>query len=330
MDNTTWGDPLKMTIVTGFLGSGKSTLIRRFIETEAGSDTGVIVNEFGETGVDHQLFIHAAEQVELVDGGCLCCARRDDVAKAMYRLVQLNGKEKGFSRAILETSGLADPAPIISTLARDPWLKSHVELASVVTVLDAVTGVQTIRTEAECRRQLALADTVVISKTDMRNAASMDELRTAISEISPATRILDAGAPDFDALDVLGAQAAHILTDTLSQDALPDSHSGDIYSFTLKIDRQIDWPAFTVWLSALLHHHGDDVLRVKGLLRTTSAQTRLAIHGVQHVMHPPTHMPVGEDDSGDSFLVFILRGITRADICDSLAEFLRLPALKAA
>jgi len=316
-------DRLAITLVTGFLGSGKTTLIRRYIETPAGADTGIIVNEFGEVGVDHSLFVHAAEQVELVDGGCLCCARREDVAKAMYRLVQLSQNERSFSRAILETSGLADPAPIIATLERDPWLRTHVRLASVVAVIDAVAGLENLRSQPEARRQISIADTVVLTKTDMRNAASAEELSAAVLQIAPDVTVLEAQDPDFRADAVLGG-SGNPATNRLAFDEAQSSHSQDVSSFTIRLKETVDWPAFTIWLTALLHAHGDRILRIKGLLETSSANTRLAIHGVQHVMHPPTHLPKGDDDEAGSFLVFITRGLEQQAISNSLQRLLRV------
>ncbi|MBN9436582.1 GTP-binding protein [Bosea sp. (in: a-proteobacteria)] len=327
-------DRLALTLVTGFLGSGKTTLIRRFVETDRGADTGIIVNEFGEAGVDHTLFVHAVEQIELVDGGCLCCARRADVAQAMYRLVQAARGGRRFSRAILETSGLADPAPIIATLANDPWLRSNVRLASVVTVVDAVAGLRNLETQPEARRQVSIADTVVVTKRDMRDARSFEEIAKAVSAIAPDLRLIDAQETDFDAEAVLGG---HGSPDTPSRSRFHAleavSHRDELTSFTLEFTERIDWPAFTVWLSSLLHAHGDRILRVKGLLNTTSAHTRLAIHGVQHVMHPPTHLPLDPEDSR-SFLVFITRGVEYSAVEQSLqrmlvwAERFRKPSLR--
>lgn len=315
-------DRLALTLVTGFLGSGKTTLIRRYLETDDGADTGVIVNEFGETGVDHSLFVHAAEHVELVEGGCLCCARRHDVAEAMYRLVRMSRDGRSFRRAVLETSGLADPAPIIATLDRDPWLRSHVRLASIVAVIDAVSGIDNLRSQAEARRQIAIADTVVITKTDMRAARPFDDIVTQVRDLSPDARIMDAQSADFllrDILGGLGSPAVHHLAAPLEATEI---HSQDVTSFTLQLDEQVDWPAFTVWLSALLHAHGSRILRVKGLLRTSSSAEPLAIHGVQHIMHPPTHLPMTQDTDG-SFLVFITRGLERSAISESLTRMMR-------
>lgn len=315
-------DRLALTLVTGFLGSGKTTLIRRFVETEAGADTGIIVNEFGEAGVDHALFVHAAEQIELVDGGCLCCARRADVAQAMYRLVQAARQGRRFRRAILETSGLADPAPIIATLARDPWLKSNVRLASVVAVVDAVAGLANLDAQPEARQQVSIADTVVVTKGDMRGACSFQDLARALRGLSPDAPVLDAQDPAFDAEAVLGGRGSpDAPTRSLFRAAEVADHRADLASFTLELQERIDWPAFTIWLSSLLHAHGDRILRVKGLLHTSSARTRLAIHGVQHVMHPPSHLPMDPDDPR-SFLVFITRGVDRVAVERSLRRML--------
>ncbi|MFG1238307.1 GTP-binding protein [Xanthobacter autotrophicus DSM 597] len=316
---------LPLIVVTGFLGSGKTTLIRRFIETPEGGDSGLMVNEFGEAGVDHRLLVHASEAVELIDGGCLCCARRSDVAKAMHDLVRMAKNSSraggGLRRAILETSGLADPAPVIATLARDPWLKAHVRLASVVAVVDAVAGLRNLENRPEARRQVAIADTVVITKGDMRAAEPTARLAAAVRAISPDARILDIQDETFRLGDVLaGRESLHAPPSPFLADA--PEHDSEVSSFTLLIEGALDWPAFTLWLSALLHAHGDRILRVKGLLRTTSSDRPLAIHGVQHVMHPPTHL--GADDGGPSFLVFIARGIRKAEIERSLARALDL------
>lgn len=316
-------EPLELTLVTGFLGSGKTTLIRRFVETAQGADTGIIVNEFGEVGVDHTLFVHATEQIELVDGGCLCCARRADVSQAMYRLVQAARGGTGFKRAILETSGLADPAPIIATLANDAWLRSNVVLRSVVTVVDAIAGVSNIAQQSEARRQISIADTIIVTKRDMRDALEMSEMVRAIRTVSPDAIILDAQEPDFNAGSVIsGEHLSKASRKRFFEAQEPVSHREEISSFTIKMDQRVDWPAFTLWLSSLLHAHGDRILRVKGLLNTASAQTRLAIHGVQHVMHPPTHLP-GDPDDSESYLVFITRGLERDAIERSLYRMMQ-------
>lgn len=303
---------LPLTIVTGFLGSGKTTLIRRYVETGQGRDTGIVVNEFGEAGVDHRLFVHAAEQIELLSGGCLCCARRTDVARAIHDVVRMAQDGGVMRRAILETSGMADPAPLVATLAQDPWLAHRVKLASVVAVVDAVAGIRNLATRNEARRQVSVADTIVITKGDLRAARPFEEIANAIRAISPDVRILDAQSPDFDGADILsGAGATAAAPSRFVAEGI--EHSGNVGSFVLTTPETVDWPAFTIWLTALLHAHGERILRVKGLLRTSSTSDRIAIHGVQHVMHPPTHLPDNDPDQ-PSQLVFITDGIARAAV----------------
>ena len=314
---------LPLAIVTGFLGSGKTTLLRRFLQTGDGPATGLVVNEFGETGVDHRLYVHASEQVELLDRGCLCCARRADIGAALHTLVQ-RSRAGGtpFRRAVIETSGLADPAPIVATLARDPWLKAHIRLSCVVTVIDAVAGLRNIAEHDEARRQISIADTVVITKADMRAACPTEEVAHAVRAIAPDARVLDAQAPEFDVARLLDADPVHPAPRRSPLLADGVQHRAATGSFVIELADRVDWPCLTLWLSALLHAHGDRILRVKGVVRTAASRQPLVIHGVQHVMHPPSHL--AEDDGTPSFLVFITRGLGRNAVAGSLDAFLRL------
>lgn len=321
-------DRLPLFVVTGFLGSGKTTLVQRFLRAPGGEATGVVVNEFGETGLDHRLMVHAAENVELIGNGCMCCARREDVGRALYDLVRMSrdaGRPR-FARAIIETSGLADPAPIVGTIARDPWLRQHVELVSVIAVIDAVAGLRNLQDFEEARRQVAIADAMVVTKTDMRAADDARDIVGAARRIAPDLQAHDAQDPEFSLVKLFdrteGKMVARRGSGPFAATEVPD-HDVAVGSFTLVLPARIDWPAFTLWLSALLHRHGDRILRVKGLVRTSAGANPVVIHGVQHAMHPPVHL-VGADDGQASFLVFITRGLQRAAIDDSLTRFLRL------
>jgi G3E family GTPase len=321
-------DRLPLFVVTGFLGSGKTTLVQRFLREPRGQGTGVVVNEFGETGLDHRLMVHAAENVELVGDGCMCCARREDIGRALYGLVRMS-REAGqsrFSRAIIETSGLADPAPIVGTIARDPWLRQHVELVSVIAVIDAVAGLRNLQDFEEARRQIAISDALVVTKTDMRASDDARDIVTAARRIAPDLQAHDAQDPDFSLINLFDKINGHVVArqggGMFAATEVPD-HDVAVGSFTLSLPEQIDWPAFTLWLSALLHRHGDRILRVKGLIRTSAGANPIVIHGVQHSMHPPVHM-LGKDDGQSSFLVFITRDLDRALIEDSLTRFLKL------
>ncbi len=320
---------LPLFVVTGFLGSGKTTLVQRYLGSPDGAGTGVVVNEFGEAGLDHTLVVHAAEHVELVGNGCMCCARRADIGRALYDLVRMTreGGRRVFSRAIVETSGLADPAPIIATLERDPWLKHHIRLAGVITVVDAVAGLANLATKTEARRQVAIADRVVITKTDLRAAQDPQRIAEAAMAIAPDSAIHDSQDPDFSLAQLFDEREAVAPIGrrgrVVSEPAEAVSHDAAIGSFTLALPERVDWPAFTLWLSALLHAHGDRILRVKGLVRSSSSEAPLVIHGVQHTMHPPVHL-TGEDDGRPSFLVFITRELELGPIAASLKRVLAL------
>ncbi|HVV42945.1 MAG TPA: GTP-binding protein [Nitrobacter sp.] len=320
-------DRLPLFIITGFLGSGKTTLVQRFLREPQAQGTGVVVNEFGEAGLDHRLMVHAAENVELIGNGCMCCARRADVGRALYDLVRMSRQEgqSRFIRAIIETSGLADPSPIVGTIARDPWLRQHVELVSVIAVIDAVAGVRNLRDFDEARRQVAIADALVVTKTDLRAAQETRTVMAAATAIAPDLVLHEAQDPDFSLARLFGRPDRAVTSrggTPFSAIEVPD-HDRSVGSFTLALPERIDWPAFTLWLSALLHRHGDRILRVKGLVRTSAGANPVVIHGVQHSMHPPVHL-VGEDLGQPSFLIFITKGLSRDPIAQSLYSFLDL------
>jgi G3E family GTPase len=326
-------DRLPLFIVTGFLGSGKTTLVQRFLREPGGQGTGVVVNEFGETGLDHRLMVHAAENVELIGNGCMCCARRDDVGRALYDLVRMSrdAGQPRFARAIIETSGLADPSPIVGTIARDPWLRQHVELVSVIAVIDAVAGLRNLQDFEEARRQVAISDALVVTKTDLRAAVEAQQIVRAARAIAPDLQTHDAQDPDFSLVKLFdkvdGRAVVRPSGGQFTATEVPD-HDTAVGSFTLSLPERVDWPAFTLWLSALLHRHGDRILRVKGLVRTSAGANPIVIHGVQHAMHPPVHL-TGEDDGQKSFLVFITRGLERDRIEGSLERFLTFTSLEA-
>ena len=319
---------MPLLVVTGFLGSGKTTLVRRFLNGRNAAGTGVIVNEFGETGLDHKLFVHAADQVELIGSGCLCCARRSDVSRALHDLVGQSRREgSNLARAVIETSGLADPSPIIATLSNDPWLRAHVELIGVVAVVDAAVGLRNLETYDEARRQVAIADTVVITKGDLRGAAAFAEIARAVRAIAPDAAVLDAQDADFTPAALMAARTREYSAGIRSSFmANAVAHRETVGSFVLAFPARVDWPAMTVWLSALLHAHGTRILRVKGMVRTSAGQDVLVIHGVQHTMHPPSHLRLPDSDDGPSFLVFITNGMGKAQVERSLAAFLALAA----
>lgn len=317
-------DLIPLVVVTGFLGSGKTTLLQRYLASPAGARTGVIVNEFGEVGLDHRLLVHVQEQVELIDGGCMCCARRSDIGRALHELVRRAKKGDGHTidRIVIETTGLADPSPIISSIGRDAWMKANIRLERTICVLDSVNGLANAGRYIEARRQLAISDAVVLTKQDLRSARSTEDIAAFVNGIAPDAVLGDAQSPDFNFAGMLedGLMRGH-RTDSSTFFANEASHGDGWTSFAIPVPRRLDWPVFTLWLSALLYKHGDKILRVKGLIRTTSSDAPLVIHGVQHVMHPPTHMRVQDDTGEEGFLVFITDGLERRAVERSLYHF---------
>lgn len=312
---------IPLIVVTGFLGSGKTTLLQRLLRTPEGADIGFIVNEYGEIGLDHRLLVHSDESVELVGDGCICCARREDIGRAIHQLVRRarSGDGTPIKRIILETTGLADPAPIVSTVGRDPWMKAHVQLDAVICVFDAVNGMKNVERHVEAQRQIAVADTIAVTKQDMRNAATMAAITEIVRPISPDAAIVDAQSSDFDPRLLVRDAATQRPYRHFFAEGTP-SHGTSWSSFVVPVSSSLDWPIFTLWLSALLHNHGRRILRVKGQINTTSSQAPVVIHGVQHVMHPPQHL--AEEAGGDSgFLVFITDGIEKARIEQSLMRY---------
>lgn len=321
-------EPISLTIVTGFLGSGKTTLIRRFL-SQADDNIGIVVNEYGEIGLDQLLFVHAAERLELMASGCLCCARRNDISRALHQLVIRSRADggAGIEHALMETSGLADPAPIIATILQDPWLRAHVRLRAVITVLDAVNGPETLANNIEAVRQVSMADAVVITKGDLRSAHDVHTLEAEIRARAPDATIIDAQDSNLDLAQLFTRDAAlpRMRTDAAETGAAiapADTPSHRTRSFVLPLQDHIDWPAFTLWLSALLHRHGDRILRVKGMVTVRSTGKPLVIQGVQHVMYPPIHLDEGEAPDQERGLVFITAGIEQAEIERSLRRFL--------
>jgi G3E family GTPase len=321
-------EPIPLTILTGFLGSGKTTLLKRFLDRRQGK-VGIVVNEYGEVGLDQAFFVHATEHIELLASGCMCCARRGDIAKSLHDLIQRARRDGSppIDEAVIETSGLADPAPIIATILQDPWLRNNVSLRGIVVVVDAVNGVDNLAHHVEAVRQLAIADTIVISKSDLRSAMDHGEIDRALRVHAPDATILDAQDPDFDVVAVINGSARR----AISIPAAPAAHDGSsasgagghaTRSFVLQLDRSVDWPVFTIWLSALLHRHGDRILRVKGTVTVRSTGKPLIIHGVQHVMYPPVHLDMRDHSDGPNELVFITMNIGRKEIEESLHRYL--------
>jgi G3E family GTPase len=327
-----YSDLTPVNIITGFLGSGKTTLLQRLLRSPELSDVAVLVNEFGEVGLDHHLLQGVAESTLLLENGCVCCAVRGDLQKALRDLQssRTRGDIPQFRRVVIETSGLADPAPIAYTLLSEAILRHHFRLSGIITAIDAVNGAAQLDGFTEAVKQASMADRLVVTKTDLVDEASIAALRAKLrdfnlsAQILPATDVRDdfhqlltddiydsegkfREASQWSALEVHG-ESSH-------------EHTSDVRSFAVTFDFPLDWTAFGVWASMLLHRHGADILRLKGLLNVEGVPTPVLINGVQHLVHPPSHLERWPSADRRSRLIFIVRGLDRRSIERSLAVF---------
>jgi G3E family GTPase len=325
-----------VTLVTGFLGSGKTTLLQRLLVEPALCDTAVLINEFGEIGLDHHLLERIDETMVVLQSGCLCCTIRGELAAAIKDLH--SKRERGlvppFRRLVIESTGLADPFPILSTVQADPVLRHHFRLGNVITTVDAVNGMRQLDRQPEAVKQVAVADRLVLTKTDLAAARTASVLVERLRRINPTAplwrstdRAVDAeGLLARDALRAEGAERWWPAYPPPADHTHGNRHDDDIRAVALSWDQPVDWAMFGIWLTMLLHRHGNEVLRVKGILNVADAETPVAVHGVQHLVHPPTHMKAWPDADRRSRLVLIVKGLAPAVIERSLRTFSMLPA----
>jgi G3E family GTPase len=310
------GDFTPVNLITGFLGSGKTTLLQRLLCDPALADTAVLINEFGEIGLDHHLLGRIDETMVLLQSGCLCCTIRGELSAAIKDL--LSKRERGvvpaFRRLVVESSGLADPFPILSTVQADPVLRHHFRLGNVITTVDAVNGLA----RPESIKQVAVADRLVLTKTDL--APDCAPVVGAVRRLKPDAPLFRAAEQEIDAASLFDDRARSALRAFPAGDEV--AH-GSVHAFALTFDGAIDWTMFGVWLTMLLHRHGEKVLRVKGILHVAGCDTPVAVHGVQRLVHPPMHMAAWPDAERRSRLVFIVDKLERAAIERSLMAFMQ-------
>jgi G3E family GTPase len=322
-------------LVTGFLGSGKTTLLQRLLAEPALSDTAVLINEFGEIGLDHHLLESIDETMVVLQSGCLCCTIRGELAAAIKELH--SKRERGlvppFRRLVIESTGLADPFPILSTVQADPVLRHHFRLGNVITTVDAVNGMRQLDAQPESVKQVAVADRLVLTKTDLAAPETARRLIERLRRINPtaplwrnADRAVDAeGLLARDALDGDSVERWWPAYPPPADHTHSNRHDDDIRAVALSWDQPVDWAMFGIWLTMLLHRHGNEVLRVKGILNVAGTETPVAVHGVQHLVHPPTHMSAWPDTDRRSRLVLIVKGLAPATIERSLRTCSMIP-----
>jgi G3E family GTPase len=274
-------------------------------------ETAVIVNELGEVAIDHHLVRRVDERTVVLRSGCVCCTLRGDLADELRDL--LGRRERGevppFHRVVVETTGLADPAPIVYTLLSEPVVRHHYELETVVATIDAVHGLK----HEESFKQAAIADTLVVTKGDL---AHPGPLVRRLRRLNPVAEIVKASFGDVEPERLLRRPAR----DPRDVTTFKHGHEDSIHAVTVFLDDQLDWTAFGIWLTMLLQARGQELLRVKGLLNVGD-EGPLLVNGVQHAVYPPEHLPAWPDDDHRSRLVFIGSGYAAEELTRSLAAF---------
>lgn len=346
-DRTTNGhendtDRLPISVLTGFLGSGKTTVLNHLIRQPELSRTLVIVNEFGEIGLDHNLMVGSSDDVVVeMSNGCVCCTLRRDLAntlrEAPWRFSR--GGSPWFDRVIIETTGLADPAPILNTLMTDKSVAERYRVDGVVAAVDAANGLETLDRQIESVKQAGVADRLVITKTDLVDQDMVDRLQHRLQVMNPAAvqvtarngavkpaQLLNAGLydPTTKSLNVqnwLNAEAYAALQSgglTANEEAPAFRHSSKIRSICLTLDEPVQRDALDRWFDALSTLNGADLLRVKAILNVAGSSKPTVIHGVQHILHPPSTLEAWPSDDRRSQIVFITYDIEESDLHESI------------
>jgi G3E family GTPase len=311
------GSRLPVTIVTGFLGAGKTTLVRRFLETPEGKGTALIVNEYGSEGIDDALLRESSDEITLLGNGCLCCVSRTDLQIALRRLVadRDRGKIPHFGRVLIETSGLADMSPILQTFSTDRALGAEFAVEVVLTVVDAVNGLRNLEKAPEARKQVILADRIVISKTDIADGKSVEKLTAMLEDLNPRAFVDSVVKGDIDPkclIDIGQPDAIERHSGFVAE----ASHSDGIVSFVMRDETPLIWPVFQRTVETLIALRGPDLLRIKGLLNLAGSKGPVVFQAVQHLIHPPVELSAWPDKDHASRVVFITRGVSERQVED--------------
>jgi G3E family GTPase len=334
-------DKMPVTVITGFLGSGKTTLLNHLLSSADMADTAVVINEFGEISLDHLLVETSIENTLVLQSGCICCTVRGDLVDTLTDLLAKRDRKlvPAFSRIAIETTGIADPAPILQTLATHALLAPLFSVRAVVTTVDAVNGLDQLDSFGEALQQAALADIIILTKTDLAQPDAIGLLRQRLHKINPSASMLDVvnGAISaqqlFEHAPVDPAAMPEKLDRWLALDQFDthdhkghdhthhndvNRHGDDIRAFSVVVDEAITWSNLESWLGSLLSLRGRDLLRIKGILNVVDQPGPIVVHAVQHLLHPISRLHRWPSEDHRSKIVFITRNIPSVALRNSL------------
>ena len=329
-----------VTVLTGFLGAGKTSLLNRLLRGEPGRRHAVIVNEFGELGIDGDLIVGAEEEVYELNNGCVCCKLRGDLVRVIGGLLRRPGR---FDGIFIETTGLADPAPIVQTFQFDDFLRQHAQLDSVICVADARHLVGQLASEPEATAQLAQADLVLLNKADLVDAPTLLAAQRAVAELNPTAeclqsirgdveleRLLDRGAFDIARLQLPGPWIDAAPSAPPARPQVVARHSEDVASVSLRFAAPLDRSRFTPWLQRLIAERGAGLLRAKGIVAFAGESRRFVFQAVHMTVDDGLDRPWRDGESRESRLVFIGRGLDaeelRSELLYCLSDAVEVPA----
>lgn len=337
---------IPLTLITGFLGSGKTSFLGQYLRANNDKGIAVIINEIGQVALDQRVLRssvdYTKEQMLYLNAGCVCCNRRVDLVESLRNV--LNGYDsrgEKLQKVIIETTGLANPAPILWTLLSDTFLGAHFEACGVIACIDALNGFLHLQNE-EAREQIIFADSILLTKTDLQgDKVALSALRAEILGLNPSVEIFDKATLEANYERLFAQDNANRTTNRTnlaidSQDSLNDScheshkdshkpHAQGFETLSISFSGAIEWSGFGIWLSLLLHKYGTKILRVKGII-DIGEDFLVSINGAMHIIHPPTH--IKKDAQSGSNLVFITRNLSKEKILDSLKGFESLLKIK--
>ena len=333
-----------VTLLTGFLGSGKTTLLNSLLKQPSMQETAVLINEYGAVSIDHLLVREASENIMVMSNGCICCSVAGDMVQALRDLYfkRANGEIPDFKRVVIETTGLADPAPIMHTLIEMPLVAARYSFSGIVTTVDAVHGEQQLKDHFESVKQSAVADRIVLTKTDVASREQIDRLRTRLLALNPGVDVHEAVAGDIapaklfntglyqasgktpDVQNWLRAEAYRPLqagSYLAKPSVAPARHDARIRSFVISLAEPVAWQALVDALEMLTTYRGENLLRIKGIVNVAGEPLPRVIHAVQHTIYPAATLSAWPDADRHTQLVFITRDLDEALIRQTLAGF---------